>query len=218
MRCLAREAAAEDRHPRELSALLGAESLPGRVEHDAHAAVPVFAAKLVALEEVQIGANLTEDLLRPQHLHPRRREHDGERDAAHHPADGRNVRQVVAGGLERRVRAPRALEEELHCAESRELLRRRVAVGDVHAVETEDGLGGEAQRLARGGEDGEVRSRVEHGRREGDAVEKVFEVVEDEEQAAVAEPCQQLAIAREARLEVEPDRVGHRGDDLPGVA
>ena len=183
-RRLAREAAAEDGEPGEGLLFGRAQQPPGVVEGSAQAALARGCVAMGARQKIQVCGHRRRDLRARIVAHPRRSQFDAQRQTAHGLADLDH-----SGGHRRRQRkvwlyAPRPPGEKRHGGE---LLRLgMVGGGRGQTAQVEDLLRLQIEPLARGGQNLHVGCGGQQIAQPADVVEQMFQVVEDEQQLALA--------------------------------
>ena len=133
-----------------------------------------------------------------QRLHPGRRQQDGQRHALHQAADADHLRQVVRRRLKARLHPPRASREELDGAAVLDPIALRSSargrLGGFQRRHRVEMLALHVQPGPRGDQDLDPRRGVEELGHQARALQQVLKVVQDQEQAPVAQVVEQLLL------------------------
>jgi hypothetical protein len=171
-------------------------------------------------EEAELVVEAAGDLVGGEEANLGGGELDGEGDAVEAPGDLGDGGGVVGGDGEGWVDGLSAVEEEADGLELGELVGRRevVGVGKGEGGDAEGDFAGDAEGLAGGSEDVEVRAGEEEGVGEASGgVDEVFAVVEDEEEVFSLEEEDEGVFGEEARLLAEVECLGDGVGDEVGV-
>ncbi len=188
-------------------------------DRSAQRALPIGAIARPAGEEVEALLQARQHRLRGEELDPRGRELDRERQPVEAIADLRHRRRVLGGDGEVGTHGRRALDEETHRVRLGEHLERRKTrrIGKVERRDGELLLSRDAQRRAARCEDLEVLTGLEqrgHGRGGG---KDLLEIVEHEQQAAVADVFGEAIERRFTAAHLHADRVRDGGRYEVGI-
>ena len=151
---------------------------------------------------------------------PRSGQFDRQRQAVQPVADGRHRPGVLIRKREPGVGRPRPVDEEPNRGDPGQLVRRwqPVRVGHRQRGHRHNAFAGEPQRGPAGGQNRQARAPAQEIGGQRRRVEQVLEIVENQQQVAVAQRITQTVGKRAVACLDQPEGAGDRGGDEGRVA
>jgi hypothetical protein len=213
------EAAAEHRQPGEERLLLAGEQVVAPVDGRAQRAVAGDGVARAGGEQAEAVVQAGEQLLGGEQAHARGGQLDGERQPVEPRAERGDIGEVRRRDLEARRHGGGAFGEQGDGVIAAELLGRRQA-GEIRQAERRDGvfaLPVQPERRAAGRQHPQGRAAGEQLADEGRGGQQMLDIVEHEQQVAVAQVAEQHLLDRRRPGFLQPEAPHDAGGDEAGI-